>query len=105
MKKPKTTSVKSAYGPVIVYNDYCQQDALLGFPLVHGERLSVKWPDGTKTTCKVIVEEERSTQFDHTSPYSFVTRKAYVMVRVNGAKGQFRLCDADVLCKRVRNKR
>lgn len=88
--------------PINVYENWCQYDQLGHRTLEGGEKVEVKWPDGSVTQQKVSVSRSAMKALDHGKETHIPISKAYILVEMNGAMLRVRLHDiSNVLVRRV----
>lgn len=86
---------------VIRASNWGYWDELDGEPLVDGERLAVRWPDGTLTAETCRVEKGVIHYSDHGHPGTGPDNKAFVVASFRGAEARIYLYGSGLLCERA----
>jgi hypothetical protein len=81
---------------VTVRSNWGYWDELDGEILKNGERVNVRWPDGSETQETVRVEKTSFQSEDHGHRCDIPVHKAYVDVNVRGVAASIRLAGADL---------
>lgn len=77
-------------------------DSLAGAPLRKGERIEVTWPDGTKSTHNVSIEERKRVIYEHGKADTYPDARSYVLVDQRGKRVRCYL--AGMEARRLREK-
>lgn len=86
---------------VVVGGDWSYEDELAGTYLKNGERIRVRWPDGTEEDHKVHLEVTSTPIFDHGKSYPGRCAQAFIKVKLHGETLLVRLSDTKLLCERI----
>jgi hypothetical protein len=81
---------------VTVYSNWCYMDAIDDLPLKSGDKIKVRWADGTETIDFVKVESRTDHYSGHGGGDDITTAKAYVTIEFRGSTCFVRLVDAGV---------
>lgn len=85
-----------------VYSNWCYIDQLDGKDIKPGERVEVRWPDGTTSMSVLGLDMKTFTYYDHGNTRKGPDHFAYVEERVHGLPFRFYLRNADtVLLRRI----
>lgn len=87
--------------PVEQVSNWGFWDVLDGKRLEEGERLRVRWPDGSETVETCRVQKAKFRYEDHGHPGEGPDDHAFVALSAHGAVGTVRLRQAGILCERV----
>jgi hypothetical protein len=80
---------------------YRTVDQLDGKDLIQGEALRVRWPDGSVTEERVLLDRSESREQESCSTYLHETSIAYVSATVRGASAKVLLTSGGIECERV----
>jgi len=72
---------------VVVYSNWCYIDQLAGIDLQDGERVAVRWPDGTVTKETVGVDSSTEETTDHGHRCPIPIRKSYIDLPIVSHRG------------------
>lgn len=86
---------------VTEYNNWCHYDQLDGVDLSAGEKVIVRWPDGTEEATTVIVKRSRYEMSDMGIPCTIPEQRAYLSGMYRGVAIEIPLQGSALLLKRV----
>lgn len=81
---------------VEVYSNWCHYDVIDGTQIKNGDKIKVRWPNGTETTHVVKVESTVVHYVGHGGGDDIPISKAFVTIEYNGSTCSVRLVEAGV---------
>lgn len=91
----------SDFSPIVQYSDWGYFDQLDGKTLQEGEKLFVRWPDGSETQHICHIKSTSIYIMEHGSHCDIPTVQAIVRINHNGVQAEIPLRQPGIKCRRV----